>query len=68
MDEATRRALLDDPALFIVTYFPDSIKRLEDDRADTRERFARIEAKLDAVKDATEETKEFMRQIAAGRK
>jgi hypothetical protein len=29
MDDATRRMLLDDPALFIVTYFADKIERLE---------------------------------------
>lgn len=29
MDDATRRMLLDDPALFIVTYFPHRIQQLE---------------------------------------
>lgn len=29
MDDATRQLLLDDPALFIVTYFPHRIKKLE---------------------------------------
>lgn len=30
MDADTRRVLLDDPALFIVTYFPDKIRKLKD--------------------------------------
>ena len=50
----------------------DSVKILErgqaEDRAEMRERFARMESTLESVKEAAEETRGDVRQLAGGKR